>query len=161
MLDYMNEWLKDYSYIINAILTLATIIYVIITGWILVTQKKLNAQNILPHLVLTKEIKVDKIVFDEMINYFKIEIKNIGRGPALNLKVINFPNELSFSISNNYLTINEVGSVNFSLSSTDSKFEQFYSKGRLNYSKIDFTIIYEDMNKNYYYTKFFGKTLET
>ena len=97
----MNELLKEFQPLVNMIIAIGTIAYVIITFYLLKSQQKLNEQNILPKLIIDYTLK----------NWdasgggtsFRVLILNIGRGPAINLRILPLENGITIEETPNYL----------------------------------------------------------
>lgn len=70
----------------NILISIGTIVYVIKTYYILKAQQKLNEQNILPKLLIDDTLKNwDASGGGSSI---RIQVYNIGRGPAIGIKII-------------------------------------------------------------------------
>lgn len=152
MLDCLNIWLKEYSPIINTVLTIGTIVYVIITWRILLAQKKLNAQNILPF------IYIDETIFNHLQEneffLYKLILRNVGRGPAINITIIKKPTWLKIERAPTFLNSGESGELIFTIPVFDFKHEGFLEKGKLNPPAYKLTVEFEDMDKRKHQTKY-------
>jgi len=124
--------------------------YVILTYFILKSQNRLNAQNILPKLILDKTVK--HFTTDEHWHFYSIPVRNIGNGPIINLSIKSVVKGMEIHDMKDFIKPNDEFDlyVKFTLDyTTKDKDENGYPK-----AIVKLSISYEDLSKKEYCEKY-------